>query len=123
VSEEYWRETGLTRNPHPTLGEQIAEGMEFMAECRRWQPSFDALEAEQDDLRAEIARLREAARWIPCSERVPDVWDEVLALTAAGRVHGGYRSYDGRWCLNHIDIPGDEVTHWRPLPEPPEVTP
>jgi hypothetical protein len=79
----------------------------------------------EDELRARIAELEGERRWIPVSERLPEV----------------YRDEDGEFipflvCENDKDCPyralydglnwGDgmfvaDVTHWMPLPEPPEV--
>jgi hypothetical protein len=84
---------------------------------------------------AELAALREAARWIPVGERLPekdyvDVGDEVLVMldypyervtsTKFRRYddgdfdffQGGYGSPMVRWTKH--------VTHWRPLPAAPE---
>ena len=47
------------------------------------------------ELEAELKRLKEANRWIPVAERLPD--DKV----------NGYE----------VIV---QITHWRPLPEPPE---
>lgn len=63
-------------------------------------------------LLAEIERLREADRWIPAEEKPPKGLKRVL-------VYNSYKreiaiDEDARFCL-HVD-----VTHWRPLPEPPK---
>lgn len=108
-----------------------------------------------------VRKALERQRWIPCSERMPEVETEVLALcdrngyrfvcpaiyedgkmSEANSVwhweelwaYGGYDEEndcyfvpEGWWenrlfnqddvCNNLIDCP---VTHWMPLPEPPE---
>ena len=51
-------------------------------------------------------------RWIPCSEMLPEVGKEVLVYSEYGGVAVDY--FDGA-LFGHTDI-----THWMPLPEPPE---
>jgi len=82
-------------------------------------------------LQAENARLREQLRWIPVGERLPeknysDIGDEVLVKlgyplerTAAMKFDEGV-FYSGGWGSPSTDWT-DKVTHWMPLPEPPEV--
>ena len=51
--------------------------------------------------------------WIPCSERPPEVGVEVLVYS---RSSGMAVDYYDRGLFGYSD-----VTHWMPLPEPPEV--
>ena len=68
-------------------------------------------------------------KWIPVSERMPDRFDNVLLailsrngygepayyVTIGGMKNGTeFESYTGDICE------GEKVTHWMPLPEPPE---
>ena len=73
-----------------------------------------------EKLEAELARLREAARWIPVGEKLPDTVDPVLMWYFYGISRVGTYG-DGEWrnSENYYIAP-DEITHWRPLPEPPE---
>ena len=57
-------------------------------------------------------------RWIPCSERLPEVYEKVLTYNDEGIIHENFR-------LNLIDgsvgwSQGWGITHWQPRPEPPE---
>ena len=66
-------------------------------------------------------------RWIPCSERMPPepcdvlVWSEIDGAAFTGR-YCEYDRYDG-WELVGVIEPACKfnITHWMPLPEPPEV--
>lgn len=60
-------------------------------------------------------------RWIPCSERMPDR-NEPILFYRHGQIHQGRFIGGGEW---HSLIGGyyrTDVTHWQPLPQPPEVT-
>lgn len=60
-------------------------------------------------------------RWIPVGERLPEEEQDVVVFTNEG-THVAALDEDGIWCPSHGDgwmFP--EVTHWMPLPEPPEV--
>ena len=84
-------------------------------------------------LNARIAELEAAQRWIPVGEQLPDPNDghNVFVLTVDDldnpRIYGvGYGSYYiGKDCLPSwsldFDAHGNFVTHWMPLPKPPEV--
>ena len=70
---------------------------------------------------ASIARdhnraLRE--RWIPVGERLPEAWYSVM-LSYPDAVSQGFMTPGGRFML-HPFKSTLEVTHWRPLPEPPK---
>ena len=83
----------------------------------------------EDALTARIAELEAERRWIPVGERLPEEFTPVLtfskdndkpvtAILAAGFWwsnvdDAGFWSSNVDWALN--------VTHWMPLPQPPEV--
>ena len=91
-------------------------------------------------LKKEIEQLREAAalltkesaellerRWIPVEERLPEVWrnDETAELVNYmiyspdfGVDIGNYHAKAKKWLCMALPC---TVTHWMPLPEPPEV--
>ena len=61
------------------------------------------------------------AEWIPVTERLPQIGRNVLIFSIKGYCAEGYFNGSGwsqyRWCAW---INPQEVTHWMPLPEPPE---
>lgn len=98
-----------------------------------------ALQKEIEKLRGQNKQLREAAalvtkesaellerRWIPVDERLPDVWrnDETAELVNYmiyspdfGVDIGNYHAKAKKWLCMALPC---TVTHWMPLPEPPE---
>ena len=69
----------------------------------------------------EIAVTQERTRWVPVTERLPEVGRKVLiSWTANGEIcfDTAFRLIDG-WSATHWELSAD-VTHWMPLPEPPE---
>ena len=102
-----------------------------------------ALQQEIETLRGQNEQLREAAalvtkesaellerRWIPVEERLPD-HDELVLVIASGKPKENITLdeavelatlYSDGWCLETWpEWTGANVTHWMPLPEPPEV--
>jgi hypothetical protein len=70
----------------------------------------------------------DAAEWIPVSERLPEEGVDVLVFTKEGKFdsrpnrHVASFDEDGEWYPSHGDgYMFPVVTHWMPLPEPPEV--
>ena len=63
-------------------------------------------------------------RWIPVTERLPVEAKKVLcflALSGGPMVETGYYMGDEGWYYTGIEAPHHGiVTHWMPLPEPPE---
>ena len=101
-----------------------------------------ALQKEIEKLRGQNKQLREAAalvakesaellerRWIPVTERLPD-YDDLVLVIASGKPKENITLdeavelatlYSDNWCLETWpEWTGANVTHWMPLPEPPE---
>jgi hypothetical protein len=86
-------------------------------ECDHPHPdalAMDALYAENKQLRAEVERLREAQRWIPVEERLPEANTAVLTRWRGETFSVDWRFPSGEWTT------GSFVTHWMPLPPPPK---
>lgn len=64
------------------------------------------------------------SKWISVKDRLPDTFVSVLVHMPGEKplpaVHEGYLRPDGKWYSAFYEREPDEVTHWLPLPEPPE---
>lgn len=118
-----------------TLGDDLVEAADRIA---NQSTHIAALQKEIEKLRGQNEQLREAAalvtkesaellerRWIPVEERLPE--DPVKkVLVFVPHTHGDivdagrYLGADG-WVLEGWHLTQNAVTHWMPLPEPPEV--
>ena len=56
--------------------------------------------------------------WIPCSERLPEVYERVLTADKDGNVIENFRCNIKTGALEWSK--GFWITHWMPMPEPPE---
>lgn len=67
------------------------------------------------------ADVVERPRWIPVTERLPDIGSNCLISPVSGCVAEGQFDGDGwtqyRWSAK---LDKDTITHWMPLPEPPK---
>ena len=62
-------------------------------------------------------------QWIPVTERLPENTVEVLVFRPKMKIEIGISCrIDDEWLRYGKDLHGNDViTHWMPLPEPPEV--
>ena len=67
-------------------------------------------------------RLKSASSWIPCSEKMPDDNVDVLVYDYGILIarYNIYDKYDIGWMEKFECYPLTNVTHWMPLPEPPQ---
>jgi hypothetical protein len=72
------------------------------------------------DLLMELHDLRERARWIAVSERLPELDAMILILTRHRTVEVSWLKKDNWWYFRNSAQPFNFATHWMPLPEPPE---
>lgn len=93
-------------------------------ECNEADCLTPVLRTAADLIEQQAAKIKELEekipRWIPVTEKIPPDQEEVLVLT---RSKNGVRNVDkGYWAIDHfIHRRRAEVTHWMPLPEPPET--
>lgn len=85
-----------------------------------------ALQYDRDQYNAgyKDGRNDAALKWISVSERFPEAGKEVLCLTKGfGQWVATWDDYgDEMWSDGEIWMNKYGITHWMPLPEPPEVT-
>lgn len=111
-----------------TMGDDLVEAADRIA---NQNTHILALQKEIEGLRAQNEQLREAAalvakesaelleqRWIPVTERLPDQCVDILVCYRDKHILMGTARCDD-WIEE--DFEDGEITHWMPLPEPPEV--
>ena len=66
---------------------------------------------------------RQDDKWIPVGERLPELEKDVLAIVDDDIVIGSFgQGWDGEISFDRDEVGSTRyVTHWMPLPEPPEV--
>lgn len=95
---------------------------DYAAYCK---PYGEALRNEaRNNLEEYIAELEDAQRWVPVSERLPEAGAVVFAVVYDVNDHSEklyqLKYYgDGKWFSWNSAC--YVVTHWMPLPQPPEV--
>ncbi len=101
--------------------EQDAYDGAILEAGKEWERQRDDFNFREYELETRIAELEQAQRWIPVSERLPEPYVKVLACTESG-----YMEVDYRYAEPIIEVGVAEfyslenVTHWMPLPQPPE---
>jgi hypothetical protein len=90
---------------------------------RQW--AFCQIAKEFIAVDAELAALREQSRWIPVGERLPEKKVQLagIEMVSCIVVTLGGLVCEGMYVNDHWEILGDievAITHWRPLPAPPE---
>jgi hypothetical protein len=57
--------------------------------------------------------------WISVKDRLPEKWQNVLAVRSDGKMRFDFICSTGCWCED-VNYVGYSVTHWMPLPQPPK---
>ena len=108
---------GLDSEDIDTLLDEIER---LKNENKQYQNIFDLQKAT-------IERLQAERRWIPVSERLPEIYEPVLTiyftLGGASQHEIRVRVADDKWTSVHeedLNYSSNVLTHWMPLPKPPE---
>ena len=100
---------------------------------REKEPDWQTrIEKARSELRAYVAELEAAQRWIPVSERLPEFgapilfYDSILERINKGTCTAlGGNKNNLQWYtdddLFYFGNRSEYITHWMPLPTPPEV--
>jgi len=131
--DENWTREKEDQLLHQAVAKAHAQAADC-PECRRLAALNNELTAELglevaafENLQAECRRLREAQRWIPVEERVPVDYCQILIYGEGVDPQDGVpycRLKEVRWDMDeHFRIEDRyfKVTHWRPMPDPPEA--
>ena len=88
-----------------------------------WDDPEDVFLQDMNAIDIAIEHLRSVPRWIPCSERLPEIGARALICAVDGCRTTARYCADGEWHLTTGGFlhDGNVVTHWMPLPEPPEM--
>lgn len=95
-----------------------------------YETTIESLKGDVAQLEKELSQLREADRWVPVSERLPDknpnsVFGEesveVFVIDDQGNFDVSCYDYQSKtWSYNYEYDP--EITHWKPPAPPTEQT-
>ena len=85
------------------------------------QINFEWADAQKkmDALNVAIEALKQT-EWIPCSERLPEEYTDVLATTVWGDITIAERLDDSSWFIieGYSNANDEDIVAWQELPEP-----
>ena len=90
-------------------------------EALKWFKDHAIIDETKDGQAHEwaIKALSEQTGWIPCSERLPDVGQDVIFCDEKWTEEGCLRADGDWWQFRWSTVRGkEEVTAWMPLPDP-----
>lgn len=124
------RECTAEQNGEKTLWHQAADAIEELQKDLERSKAFEAFwqhEAEEALKKFQVA-ISNKPRWIPVTERLPEYMENVLVTD--GVFSGmGWRDYydchgtkprEDYWIAPSTNVNELCITHWMPLPQPPE---
>lgn len=124
LDPDHWCNGGEYGSSHPdalAMEALDAENKQLREELEQLRQALHDARIENSGQAAELERLRDARRWIPVLERVPSLGVDVLVLQRSGKHEVAWKDvYDGNWSNWSSYAALGEITHWMPLPEPPD---
>lgn len=123
----YWKEEEVPEEERPIYGADTMHSCDVDRVGLDGADLIERLTARCARYAEEIAVAQERQRWIPVTERLPEVWrnDENAELVNYmiyspdfGVDIGNYHAKAKKWLCMALPC---TVTHWRPLPDGPEV--
>ncbi len=64
-----------------------------------------------------IIESERKTEWLPCSEKLPKPYEDVLVSTSQNRIQLGWIDRDAEWTITRFRIGDDKVLAWMPLPK------
>ena len=55
-------------------------------------------------------------QWIPCHERLPEHYNEILFCERNRTIHKGYMYWDGTFIENYLKFQKGDIIAWMPMP-------
>jgi len=107
---------GRMKDLHITVyggGDEAVAAVERIG--KDWREQLEQAASEIEELQEQVPQ------WISVSQRLPEEYERVIGWRA-GLVRAGevWRNESGGWLCGDCE-PAGGITHWMPLPEPPEV--
>lgn len=111
ILKQFKEESQKHKDSYTPIGSNLSPVLKIMQDT--YQENIDTFEMAIKSL--------ERTRWIPVSERLPNIYKDVLCLDF-GHIEMAYLNTHAKWIQKGIqDGYLENVTHWMPLPNPPEV--
>jgi len=100
----------------------IQETIKLIDDIRRL--GADVFSGDELEALNTAIEILERTRWISVSERLPDgdVASVMIYTESGGVAEGQYYPTIKAWKQFRWSVENANVTHWMPLPEPPEMT-
>lgn len=77
-------------------------------------------EADEEKAYKAINDIPAVNCWIPCRERMPEHYNEILFCERDRTIHKGYMYWDGTFIEHDVKFKKNDIVAWMPMPEPPK---